>query len=65
MRVKFLGVWKDYSRIDFFYDEYNNKVYINEINTIPGFTRISMFPKLMEHENISYKDLISILINNS
>jgi len=56
---------KDYSRIDFFYDEYNNKVYINEINTIPGFTKISMFPKLMEHENISYKDLISILINNS
>lgn len=55
----------DYSRIDFFYDEYNDKVYINEINTIPGFTKISMFPKLMEHENISYKDLISILINNS
>ena len=56
---------KDYSRIDFFYDEYNNKVYVNEINTIPGFTKISMFPKLMEHENVSYKDLISILINNS
>ncbi len=55
---------KDYSRIDFFYDEFNNKVYINEINTIPGFTTISMFPKLMEHENISYTDLISILINN-
>lgn len=56
---------KDYSRIDFFYDEYNNKIYVNEINTIPGFTKISMFPRLMEHENISYKDLISILINNS
>lgn len=61
---KGLGV-KDYSRIDFFYDEYNNKVYVNEINTIPGFTSISMFPMLMKHENISYKDLISILINNS
>ena len=56
---------KDYARIDYFYDEYNNKVYVNEINTIPGFTEISMFPKLMEHENISFKDLISILINNS
>ena len=56
---------RDYSRIDFFFDEYNNKVYVNEINTIPGFTTISMFPKLMENENISYMDLISILINNS
>ena len=61
---KGMGI-KDYSRIDFFYDENNDKVYVNEINTIPGFTEISMFPKLMEHENISYKDLISILINNS
>jgi len=55
---------KDYSRIDFFYDEDSGNIYINEINTIPGFTCISMFPKLMEHENISYTDLISILINN-
>lgn len=54
----------DYSRIDFFYDEENEKVYINEINTLPGFTDISMFPILMENENISYTDLISILINN-
>lgn len=54
---------KDYSRIDFFYDE-NGNIYINEINTIPGFTSISMFPKLMENEKISYTDLISILINN-
>lgn len=54
----------DYSRIDFFYDESNGMVYINEINTIPGFTCISMFPKLMQHENINYTELISILINN-
>ena len=54
----------DYCRIDYFYDELNDKVYINEINTIPGFTDISMFPKLMGHENINYTDLISILINN-
>lgn len=56
---------KDYARIDFFYDEANNSIYINEINTIPGFTPISMFPSLMQNENISYTDLISILINNS
>lgn len=56
---------KDYARIDFFYDEDNDIIYANEINTIPGFTEISMFPKLMEHENISYKELISILINNA
>lgn len=56
---------KDYSRIDFFYDEDNEKIYVNEINTIPGFTNISMYPTLMENENISYVDLISILINNA
>ena len=54
---------KDYARIDFFYD--NEKIFINEINTIPGFTTISMFPKLIEDAGISYKDLISTLINNS
>jgi D-alanine-D-alanine ligase len=54
----------DYSRIDFFYDELNRCVYINEVNTIPGFTTISMFPKLIEYEGIDFKNLISILINN-
>lgn len=56
---------KDYARIDFFYDVSNDSIYVNEINTIPGFTTISMFPKLIENEGIDYKDLISILINNS
>ena len=56
---------KDYCRIDFFYDESNSSVFINEINTIPGFTTISMFPILINNEKISYTDLISILINNS
>ena len=56
---------KDYCRIDFFYDECDGSIYINEINTIPGFTTISMYPKLINNENISYMDLISILINNS
>jgi len=53
------------SRIDFFYDQNNNEIYINEINTLPGFTKISMFPTLIENENINYTDLITILINNA
>ena len=56
---------KGLSRIDFFYDEENEKIYLNEVNTMPGFTSISMYPKLMENEGIEYKDLISILIDNS
>lgn len=54
-----------YARIDFFYDEENDRIYINEINTIPGFTSISMYPKLMGSIGISYTDLITILINNA
>lgn len=53
------------ARIDFFYDETNNKIYLNEINTIPGFTTISMYPKLIMNEGISYQDLITYLINNA
>lgn len=52
------------SRIDFFYDEEDNQIYLNEINTLPGFTSISMYPKLFTHEGISYQDLITRLINN-
>lgn len=53
-----------YSRCDFFLTE-NNKIILNEINTIPGFTEISMYPKLFEAIGISYKELIDILINNN
>lgn len=56
---------KGYARIDFFYDEENREVYINEVNTLPGFTSISMYPKLMENEGIYYTDLITTLINNA
>lgn len=54
-----------YARVDFFYDEEKSEIYINEINTIPGFTSISMYPKLIESIGISYTDLITTLINNS
>ena len=55
---------KGLSRIDFFYDEANKKIYLNEVNTLPGFTEISMYPKLIMHCGISYTDLITKLINN-
>ena len=50
---------------DFLYDEINDIVYFNEVNTIPGFTNISMYPKLMEHSNINYSDLLDKLTKNS
>ncbi|MEG2028895.1 MAG: D-alanine--D-alanine ligase family protein, partial [Bacilli bacterium] len=56
---------KNLSRVDFLYDEKNNNLYLNEINTMPGFTTISMYPKLLISDFITYKDLITILIKNS
>ena len=52
-------------RIDFLYDEENDKVYLNEINTLPGFTNISMYPMLMKEAGYSYNDLISTLIEST
>jgi len=49
------------SRVDFFLCE-NGEVLINEINTMPGFTKISMYPKLWEASGIGYTELISTLI---
>lgn len=64
--IAFKGInCRGLARIDFFYDEENNEIYLNEINTLPGFTSISMYPKLFINEGISYKDLITKLINNS
>jgi D-alanine-D-alanine ligase len=53
---------KDLARVDFFYEEKTGKVYINEINTLPGFTSISMFPQLWENAGVSFKEQISRLI---
>lgn len=50
------------ARVDFFLEEDTNNLYLNEINTIPGFTAISLYPKLWEAEGVSYKDLILKLI---
>ena len=51
------------SRVDFFVSKENSKIYLNEINTMPGFTNISMYPKLWEYEGIPYSELLDILIN--
>lgn len=50
------------SRIDFFWDDKEDKVYINEINTMPGFTPFSMYPLLFKEAGISYPELIEELI---
>lgn len=49
------------TRVDVFLTE-DDEVYINEVNTIPGFTKISMYPKLWEHTGVSYPNLIDRLI---
>jgi len=49
-------------RVDFLLDRKSGKVYLNEINTIPGFTSISMYPKLWEASGIPYRQLLDRLI---
>ncbi len=49
-------------RVDFLREEATGKLYINEINTIPGFTSISMYPKMWEYTGIPYSQLIDRLI---
>jgi D-alanine-D-alanine ligase len=50
------------ARVDFFLEKSTGKLYINEINTIPGFTSISMYPKMWEHSGIPFSDLLDRLI---
>ena len=50
------------ARVDFFVSKKENKIYLSEINTIPGFTSVSMYPRLWEASGISYPDLIDQLI---
>jgi D-alanine-D-alanine ligase len=49
-------------RVDFLLEAATDKLYINEINTIPGFTSISMYPKMWEHSGIGFAALIDRLI---
>ncbi|MCL6508142.1 MAG: D-alanine--D-alanine ligase [Bryobacteraceae bacterium] len=50
------------ARVDFFLERATERIYINEINTIPGFTSISMFPRMWEHSGLPYSRLIDRLI---
>lgn len=51
------------ARVDFLLDRDTNEVYLNEVNTIPGFTKISMYPKLWAASGITYPELVQELIN--
>ncbi|HKL85248.1 MAG TPA: D-alanine--D-alanine ligase family protein [Treponemataceae bacterium] len=50
------------SRVDFFIDKRTDVLYLNEINTLPGFTTISMFPKMCEASGLPYQDLVMKLL---
>lgn len=50
------------ARVDFLMDPKTRKIYLNEINTMPGFTSISMYPKMWEASGLQYSDLIEQLI---
>jgi D-alanine-D-alanine ligase len=50
------------ARVDFFVEKDTNKVYLNELNSIPGFTKISMYPKLWNASGLPYPKLVDRLI---
>ncbi|HSA13541.1 MAG TPA: D-alanine--D-alanine ligase, partial [Spirochaetota bacterium] len=50
------------ARVDFFLEKGSGSFFLNEINTLPGFTRISMYPKLWKESGIEYSQLIDRLI---
>jgi D-alanine-D-alanine ligase len=50
------------ARVDFFVVKKTNRIFLNEINTIPGFTSISMYPKLWQASGVSYSELLDRLI---
>jgi D-alanine-D-alanine ligase len=50
------------ARVDFLLDKDNGELFLNEMNTIPGFTKISMYPKLWEASGLSYEELVTRLL---
>lgn len=51
------------ARIDFFVNDVTNEIYFNEVNTLPGFTSISMYPALWQYSGLAYKDLLDNLVS--
>ncbi|MCK7503708.1 MAG: hypothetical protein MZV70_06060 [Desulfobacterales bacterium] len=58
VRAYQLAALSGMARVDFFLDSKDGTVYLNEANTIPGFTHISMFPKMCEAGGLSYPELL-------
>ncbi|MEZ4582164.1 MAG: D-alanine--D-alanine ligase family protein [Caldilineaceae bacterium] len=50
------------ARVDFLLDDRSGEIFLNELNTMPGFTRISMYPKLWEASGVSYPELVDRLL---
>jgi D-alanine-D-alanine ligase len=50
------------ARVDFFVEKETNRIYLNELNSIPGFTKISMYPKLWDASGLPYNKLVDRLI---
>ncbi len=53
------------ARVDFFVERGTGRVFLNEINTMPGFTTISMYPKLMEYSGLSFSELCHSLVQQA
>ena len=51
------------ARVDFFLERTTSRLYLNEINTMPGFTEISMYPKLWQASGVSFAQLVSRLVD--
>lgn len=56
---------KSLARADFFWDEKNNQIYFNEINTIPGMTPTSLVPEVAKCKGYTYTEFLNIIIHNS
>ncbi|KGF96607.1 D-alanine--D-alanine ligase [Prochlorococcus marinus str. MIT 9201] len=54
-----------FARVDFFLEKYSNKIFLNEINTIPGFTKKSMFPMLWKASGLNIEQLVAKLVDIS
>jgi D-alanine-D-alanine ligase len=55
----------DLARVDFFLDRQSGEFYFNEINTLPGFTSISMYPKMMDASGVPYGELLTRLVTSA
>ena len=53
------------ARVDFFYQENTQQIYINEVNTLPGFTKTSMYPMLWEASGLKLEKLVASLIETA